>query len=142
MKKKIILFLSFLMVAMCLTGCGRAECITKITSEEISKITQVAENIKNNPAYELPEGYTFKLEDNSKNGRIIINAKSETNKPETIIATFDISKDEVQLIEIGETYEYRYGNSIFAAIWLGVILGCIVGIVAMITSNKEKMKNL
>ena len=39
MKKKIILFLSFLMVAVCLTGCGTKEGSTKITPNEISEIT-------------------------------------------------------------------------------------------------------
>ena len=107
MKKKIILFLSFLMIAMCLTGCTISG-TTNVTPEEIKYMTEVAQNIKDNSDYELPEGYTWGVEDNTKNGRIIIKTKTETNNGEEIYAYFDITKDSVELIQIKAEYWIDY----------------------------------
>lgn len=96
MKKKIILFLSFLMIAVCLTGCS-GEYV--IQGEKLEEITQIANNVVNKKGYELPEGYEVSFPDNTTNAQIKIrdNTKSST---EYLDVVFDISTDEIKLVEI------------------------------------------
>ena len=96
MKKKIILFLSFLMIAMCLTGCS-GEYV--IQGEKLEEITQIANNVVNKKGYELPEGYEVSFPDNTTNAQIKIrdNTKSSTEYLDVI---FDISTEEIKLVEI------------------------------------------
>ena len=126
MKKKIILFLSFLMIAMCLTGCSVSG-TTNVTPEEIKYMTEVAQNIKDNSDYELPEGYTFELEDNTKNGRIIIKTKTEINDGQEIRAYFDITKDSVELIQIKAEYWRDNTADMLSIGIIFLIIGGIIG---------------
>lgn len=98
MKKKIILVLSFLMVAMYLTGCS-----VIVTPEKIDEITQIAQNVKDNPTYQLPEGYELSYADSSKNDRIIINTCG-SDVTHSLKLTFDTSNNTVELIQTEETY--------------------------------------
>lgn len=132
MKKKIILFLSFLMTIMLLTGCS-----TKVTSEKINEMTKIAEEIKENPTnYKLPEGYTVSNVDNAKLGRIVIETRSETNRSGILYISFDISKDEVQMIQIEETYD----NIMMFATIISFVIGAIffISIMELKRDNKQK----
>ncbi len=96
MKKKIIFVLSFLMMVLCLTGCGS----TNVTPDEIRKITEIAQNIKDNPNYELPEGYIYESANNNQNGQIVISTNEEHDKFFTLHLTFDITKEKVELLKV------------------------------------------
>lgn len=120
MKKKIILFLSFLVIAVCLTGCS-----TKVTREKIEEMTEIAQNIKDTPNYELPEGYTYNNVDNRKNdGRIIINTGGEHNEHDTMSITFDISQEKVKYTEI----KASYNDELFLITVIGIIICVVIGI--------------
>ncbi len=114
MKKKIIFVLSFLMLVLCLTGCGS----TNVTPDEIRKITEIAQNYKDIVGYELPDGYTCKIADNKRNDQIVIETKEKTDKNHTLYLTFDITKEEVQLLNI----ETSYANSAIVALQIIVII--------------------
>jgi len=96
MKKKIILFLSFLIIVMCLTGCTKEYVIQK---EKIEEITKIANNVVTQKGYELPEGYTVSYPDNTTNARIKISDNTKISR-ESLDVVFDISKEEIKLIEI------------------------------------------
>lgn len=100
MKKRIISILVFLLIAVCLTGCATEQ----VSPKRIKEFTTIAENIKNDPNYTLPEGFTFKQENNTQNGRIVIATEGETNKKHTQRAFFDITQEEVQLEKIEVDY--------------------------------------
>lgn len=100
MKKRIVSILTFLLIAICLTGCAN----TRISTARIQEFTEIAQNIKDNPNYTLPEGFTFKPETKTQNGRIVITVKGETNKKYLQKATFDMTQEKVQLEKIEEDY--------------------------------------
>ena len=124
MKRKFFIFFAFLMMVLCLTGCS-----TKVSSDKIRKMTEIAENIKNTPKYELPKGYTYETEDGSKSGRItIVTLSNKFSLSDKIRITFDISGEKVELIQIEESY-----NDVIAIIMLvGVLIGVLLLIVVMI----------
>lgn len=129
MKKKIILFLSFLVIAMCLTGCS-----TKVTREKIEEMTEIAQNIKDTPNYELPEGYTYNNVDNRKNdGRIIISTGCEHNKEDTLCITFDISQEKVKYTEI----KASYNSELVLTTIIFIIICIIIGIASYSVGKKS-----
>ena len=91
-------------------------------------MTEIAENIKNTPKYELPKGYTYET-DGSKSGQITIVALStKFSLSDKIQMTFDISDEKVELLQIEESY-----NDVIAIIMLvGVLIGVLLLIVVMI----------
>ena len=113
MKKKIIFILSFLTMVLCFTGCS-----TEVTPEKIREITNIAQNIKNNSNYQVPEGYTYKYTGNSPNTQLIIKTKEESNRDHDLILTFDTTKEKVQLLNIELNYDY----DLFLAVGLMLIL--------------------
>lgn len=124
MKKRIISILTFLLIVVCLTGCGNAQ----VTPTRIEEFTKVAQNIKDNPNYVLPDGFTFEPETETENGRIVITATSETNKKRVQKATFDMTQEEPQLEKIEESFStYTIGQLELAfQIGLVIILGLIL----------------
>lgn len=124
MKKRIFSILTFLLMAVCLVGCG----VAQVSEERRKEFIEVAENIKNNPKYQLPEGFTFCQENNTKNGRIVVIAKEEENEDHIQRATLDITQEEVQL----EKIEVDFGGDLFVAILISAVIGLIVGILLMI----------
>lgn len=121
MKKKIILFLSFLMIAVCLTGCSEKP----IQGSELEKMEEIANHVANEKGYVLPEGYTVSYPDNTTNARIRIrdNTRSQT---EILYVIFDISTEEIKLVEIsvysvlgGQIFTYFLFSAVaLAAIYL------------------------
>lgn len=100
MKKRRISILTFtlLLIAICLTGCAKVQ----ISTARIQEFTEVAENIKDNPNYILPEGFTVKQESTANNDRIVIMAKGETNKKKEQKATFNMTGEKPVLEKIEE----------------------------------------
>ena len=93
-------------------------------------MTEIAENIKNTPKYELPKGYTYETEDGSKSsGRItIVTLSNKFSLSDKIRITFDISGKKAELLQIEESY-----NDVVAIIMLvGVLIGVLLLIVVMI----------
>lgn len=122
MRKQIILILSFLMMAVCLTGCS-----TKITREKIDEITKIAEKIKENPtSYKLPDGYSVDVEDCKGLGRIIIKAEASQFLEEDVKVTFDITKQKVELIDIEESYNYTILYNSVGFFLVGFILAALI----------------
>lgn len=118
MKKKIILFLTFLMLVLCLTGCNQKK---TVSGEKIDEMTQIANNVVNQKGYELPEGYKVYFTDNTTNARIKI--VDNTNSPnEFLEIVFDISKGEIKLIEIST-------GTVLPSIIIWTILGTVAAIV-------------
>ena len=129
MKKKIILFLSFLVIAMCLTGCS-----TKVTREKIEEMTEIAQNIKDTPNYELPEGYTYNNAGNRKNdGRIIISTGYEHNTNDILCITFDISQEKVKYTEI----EASYNSELIVTSNIFIIICAVISIASYILGKKS-----
>ena len=104
MKKKIIFVLSFLMMVLCLTGCGS----TNVTPDEIREITEIAQNYKDIVGYELPDGYTCELVDNKRNDQIVIKTQEKACASNILSLTFDITQEKVQLLNVEDNYEYEY----------------------------------
>lgn len=102
MKKRIISVLSFLMLVLCLTGCS-----TRITPQHIEELTAIATEVKNNPNYQMPEGYTLEYADNTKNNRIVIKTDDfdDVGMADCVEATFDITQEEVDLLSIEEEFD-------------------------------------
>ena len=94
MKKKIILFLSFLLIAMFLTGCSEKT----IQGTTIEEMTEIANYVINQKGDELPDGYKVSYPDGKTNARIEI--IYYLDKPIYIDAIFDVSGKEVKLVEI------------------------------------------
>lgn len=119
MKKKIILFLSFLIMAVSLTGCSANE----IEGEEYETMTEIASSIANEKGYILPEGYTVSYADKTTNARIKITKQEKTKKIEF---TFDISQDEIKLIN---SNNFHFVNFIFEILVIPftAFIGFIVG---------------
>ena len=132
MKKKIILVLSFLMIALYLTGCS-----VTIDATELEKMTEIANHVTNEKDYTLPEGYTFLYPDATTNKRIVIN-KSINNDTANLYLEFDTSKDENKLIEI-EVYNMYPMNTTRAYI---VFILAIIGAVVSIRAAYETIKKL
>lgn len=92
MKKKIILFLSVLLVAMFLTGCS-----TTTYAEALERSNEVANEIaKNIGEYQLPDGYTMSNPDSRDTSRFYL--KSKTEQKNILRAEYKISNKEAELV--------------------------------------------
>lgn len=135
MKKKIILFLSFLMIAMCLTGCSKEYVIQ---GEKLKEIREIANNVVTQKGYELPEGYKVSLPNDTTNAQIKI--RYHMSPTEYVDVIFDISTEEIKLVEIS-TYSVLDGVIIMIVF---IIVGCVCLIYLIISSIKwiyKKIKN-
>lgn len=101
MRKKITLVLATMFVAMFLTACS-----TNITAEEYKELENIASEIKNAEGeYQLPEGYKVEYADATKTNQItIMKEEPSTGKGDNIKATFDITKNEPELISIEQGF--------------------------------------
>lgn len=93
MRKKIIFILTTVLMIMLLTGCG-----TVITAEEVENLKNVASEIKNSEDYKLPEGYTVSYPDGTTTNKIAISCKTSEGFGDNVIAVFDMTKAEPELI--------------------------------------------
>ena len=93
MKKKIILFLSFLLTAMFLTGCNQQ----KVRADTIEKMTQIANNVINQKDYVVPEGYVVPDDKGILDNTIIVRTSKDGNH---VRAIYEVSETEVKLLEI------------------------------------------
>lgn len=123
MKKRIILFLTFLLTTMFLTGC------TVSTSyERIKEINKVANEVAENGAgYKLPEGYSIKYPDTTDTG--IIEITSKKGSEEIIKAKYEIANGTAEVIDIAidDNADVFYGIEILVLmIFSGVIGGMLV----------------
>ena len=120
MKKKIILFLSFLMMVLFLTGCAE-----EVTSDEIRYVTEIAQNVKDILNYELPEGYTYSIADETRNDQIVIETKHNTGNGDVVISfVFDISQEEVQLLNI----KHDCGGTMVLPLIVSCCIAFIIGL--------------
>ena len=95
MKKKIILFLSFLLTAMFLTGCQMS---TVITEEEIKEMREIATEVAKSEEYLIPEGFSVDYPEPPKTHLIKVTKEDEY---ETQLV-FDISKEQPEIVQIYE----------------------------------------
>lgn len=93
MRKKIIFILTTALMIMLLTGCA-----TVITAEEIEDLKNVASEIKISEDYKLPEGYTVSYPDETTTNKIAISCKTSEGIGDNVIAVFDMTKAEPELI--------------------------------------------
>lgn len=129
MKKRIILFLTFLLTTMFLTGC------TVSTSyERIKEINKVANEVAQNGAgYKLPEGYSISYPDTKDTGIIQITG---TKKGEEIIrAKYEIANGAAEVIEISMDDGADWGYFIMVLI-LMILSGVIGGISVKYSETK------
>lgn len=124
MKKKIILFLSFLLMAMFLTGCAT----TKITKRELKKLDDIANEIASTgPGYILSDGYELAYPNSKDTSRISITCTTE--QEDTLTAEYVITSKVAQL----DSYTIEDPGAIeepvvFVLFFIGLILGFILGI--------------
>lgn len=122
MKKKIILFFSFLLTAIFLTGCAT----TKTTADELKKLNDIANEIASeDPGYKLPDGYKLAYSDSKDTSRISIS--STTQQRDTITAEYVIEGKEAHLdsFEIENMSAVESGG-MFTFFIIGLILGVVV----------------
>lgn len=119
MKKRIILFLTFLVVAMFLTGC------TVSTSyERIKEINKVANEVAENGAgYKLPEGYSINYPNTTDTG--IIEITSKKGNEEIIKAKYEISNGIAEMIDIAidDNVDFFYALSVLILMIISGIIG-------------------
>lgn len=125
MRKKIMLVL-IILANMLLTACS-----TTITAEEIEGLKDVAYEVKNSESYKLPDGYTISYPDSTTTSKIAITIKPSIGNADKIIAIFDMTKDEPELINYTENIDYIVLLTIMIVILIGAI---IVVIIAVCTS--------
>lgn len=120
MKKKIILFLSFLLMAMFLTGCAT----TKTTADELRKLNDIAnEIVTEGPGYKLPDGYTLHS-DPKDTSRFSITCQTEQD--DTITAEYVIEGKEAHL----DSFEIENIGAVgMNGMMICFVIGLIVGIV-------------
>lgn len=114
MRKKITLVLTAMFVAMFLTACS-----TNITAEEYKELENIASEIKNAEGeYQLPDGYKVKYVDPIKTNQItVIKKEPSTGKGDNIEATFDIAKNEPELVSIEQGfYNYAFNECLITVI--------------------------
>lgn len=136
MKKKIILFLSFLLTAMFLTGCSEKNTKT-IEGTKIEKMTEIANKAANERGYKLPDGYKVSYPDETTNSRLKITDYS--GSPECIVeAVFDVSEKQPKLLEISTSS--ILASLIVVVVLFFVIIGAIIGtIVRFICKTVKKI---
>lgn len=113
MRKKTIVILATILITMLLTACG-----TVITSEEIDNLKNVASEIKNSEDYKLPEGYTVSYPDETTTNKIAISCKTSEGFGDNVIAVFDMTKAEPELIS--------YQQNTIGIIWATVVITMFV----------------
>ena len=119
MKKKIILFLSVLLVALFVTGCA-----TTTNPEALEQSNEVASEIaKNMGEYKLPDGYNMSYPDSKDTSRFYLT--SRTKQKNELKAEYQISNKEAELIAFrvdDERYLYYFmlGLVIFV---IGIFMG-------------------
>lgn len=92
MKKKIILFLSVLLVVLFVTGCS-----TTTNPEALEKSNEVANEIaKNMGEYKLPDGYDMSYPDSKDTSRFYLTSK--TKQENELRAEYHISNKEAKLV--------------------------------------------
>lgn len=92
MKKKIILFLSVLLVVLFVTGCS-----TTTNPEALEKSNEVANEIaKNMGEYKLPDGYDLSYPDSKDTSRFYLT--STTEQKNELRAEYQISNKEAKLV--------------------------------------------
>lgn len=119
MKKKIILFLSVLLVAMFLTGCS-----TTTYPEALESSNEVANEIaKNMGEYKLPDGYDMSYPDSKDTSRFYL--KSKTEQGNTLKAEYQISNKEAELVSftVDDNKNLVYGWIFFIILVLGICIG-------------------
>lgn len=129
MKKKIILFLTFLLTAMFLTGCAT----TKTTANELSKLNNVANEIASEgPGYKLPDGYELAYSDSKDTSRISITCTTE--QKDEITAEYVIEGKEAHLdsFEIENTAAVEL-DGMFICFFIGLIIGIIITFLAFLS---------
>lgn len=129
MKKKIILFLTFLLTAMFLTGCAT----TKTTAIELNKLNDIANEIASEgPGYKLPDGYKLAYSDSKDTSRISITCTTEQR--DEITAEYVIEGKEAHLdsFEI-ENPEAVESGGMFICFLIGLIIGVAITCVSFLT---------
>jgi len=119
MKKKIILFLSFLLTAMFLTGCNQQ----KVRADTIEQMTQIASNVINQKDYVVPNEYII-VDDEAVSDNIII--VRTTKNGSHVRAVFEVSEKEVKLAEIiTASAIVTFVSAIICIFLIGVLLFCL-----------------
>ena len=91
-KKKVILFLSVLLVALFVTGCA-----TTTNPEALERSNEVANEIaKNMGEYKLPDGYDLSYPDSKDTSRFYLT--SYTEQRNELRAEYQISNREAELV--------------------------------------------
>lgn len=123
MKKKIILFLSVLLVALFVTGCA-----TTTNSEALEQSNEVASEIaKNMGEYQLPDGYDMSYPDSKDTSRFYLT--SRTKQKNELRAEYQISNKEAELIAFRVEDEM---NFLYFMVGVGIfVIGMILGGFAM-----------
>lgn len=126
MKKKIILFLTFLLTAMILTGCAT----TKTTATELNKLNDIANEIASEgPGYKLPDGYELAYSDSKDTSRISITCTTE--QKDTITAEYVIEGKEAHL----DSFEIENPDAVgFDGTFLIFLIGMIIGALIAFTT--------
>ncbi len=120
MRKKITLVLTTIFLAIFLTACS-----TVITAEEYNELYSIASEIKNTDAdYQPPEGYkvSYSNQKNSNQITITTTTKPTTGDGDNIKATFDITKNEPQLVSIEQEFDNCSSSIILATVWITAIV--------------------
>ena len=122
MKKKIILFLSVLLVAMFVTGCS-----TTTNPEALERSNEVANEIaKNMGEYKLPDGYDMSYPNSKDTSRFYLT--SETEQKNELTAEYQISNKEAELVAFTVDDQKNINYSLLAVVvfiigvWLGVVI--------------------
>lgn len=122
MRKKITLILATMFVAMFLTACS-----TSITAEEYKELENVASEVKNAEGeYQLPDGYEVEYTNPTKTNQITIIKKASTGKGDNIKATFDVTKNEPELISIEQEFANYVAKAILITFWVTFVITAIV----------------
>ena len=122
MKKKIILFLSVLLVAMFVTGCS-----TTTNPEALERSNEVANEIaKNMGEYKLPDGYDMSYPDSKDTSRFYL--RSTTEQENTLTAQYQISNKEAELIAftVDDGKNVLYYIIGFLILIVGVCIGACI----------------
>lgn len=123
MKKKIILFLSVLLVAMFVTGCA-----TTTYPEALERSNEVANEIaKNIGEYKLPDGYNMSYLDSKDTSRFYLTSKTEQRN--ILKAEYKISNKEAELVafEVDDNIDLLYFFLIVLILAIGISIGITVG---------------
>lgn len=122
MKKKIILFLSVLLVAMFVTGCS-----TTTNPEALERSNEVANEIASNMGeYKLPDGYDMSYPDSKDTSRFYLTSKTEQKN--TLEAEYQISNKEARLVAFRVDDTDTTGKLI-TGFFLTFVIGIWIGIV-------------